>query len=53
MRGRSGYFHELFNFNFDVNLHVFGELLVDGEWSVWEEEVDGDVIVDAEQVTGC
>jgi hypothetical protein len=45
-------FDKLFNIHLDVDFNVFGELLIDCEWSIWEEELDGDVVIDAEQVAG-
>jgi hypothetical protein len=45
-------FDELFNFDLDVDIDVLGDLFVDGEGPIGEEEVDGDVVVDAEEVAG-
>lgn len=42
----------LFNLDLYFILLVLEDFLVEGEWSVGEEILNGDVVVDAEQVAG-
>lgn len=47
-----GHFHDLFNIHLDLDLNILNDLLINSEWPIWEEELDGHVVIDAEQFAG-
>jgi hypothetical protein len=45
-------FNGLFNLYLNIELDVLHNFFIDCEWPIGEEELNGDAIIDAEQIAG-